>query len=85
MVADFREVLMIRCTDDLIGTYMYTWAKYDLAISDAKPVETKDGFNLTLGEACQIIDKFTSDSLFGRKLNIKVFLETNKLTHTEEY
>lgn len=84
-MADFRETLMVRCTDDFIGIYMYTWAKYDLAVSDTEPVETKNEFDLSLGEACKIIDDFTSSSLFGRKLNIRAFLQSNELTHSEEY
>jgi len=84
-MADFREVLRVKCTDNFIGIYMYTWAKYDLAVSDVEPVETCNGFELSVGEACKVIDDFTSSSLFGRKLNIKAFLETNGLYWAEEY
>ena len=84
-MANFKEKLMVRCTSDFIGTYMYTWAKYDLAKSDTEPVETKDDFNLSLGEACKVIDDFTSGSLFGRKLNISAFLQTNHFDWSEEY
>jgi hypothetical protein len=48
-MADFREKMLIRCTDKLIGEYMMTWAKYDLAQSEDVPVETKDEQHLTLG------------------------------------
>ena len=85
MVADFKEVLRVQCTDETIGLYMYTWAKYDLAQSITDPIETSNGFHLSLGETCKIIDDFVSDSLFGRKLCLKAFLETGKLYHTEEY
>lgn len=64
---------------------MYTWAKYDLAHSIVDPIETSNGFHLSLGEACKIIDDFVSDSLFERKLYLKAFLETGKLCHIEEY
>ena len=84
-MADFREVLMVQCTDDFIGSYMATWAKYDLAESDEEPTETLNWFDLTLGETCKLIDDQVSDSLFGRKLAIKAFLETGRFNHTEEY
>lgn len=84
-MADFRETLMVRCTDDFIGIYMYTWAKYDLAVSDTEPIETKNAFDISLGEACKIIDTFVGDSLFGRKLNLRAFLQSDEFTHSEEY
>lgn len=84
-MADFRETLMIRCTNKSIGSYMATWAKYDLAQSEDVPVETKDEQYLTLGEACWRIDNFCGSSLSGRKLHIRAFLEKDEYTHSEEY
>lgn len=84
-MADFRETLMIRCTDKLIGSYMMTWAKYDLAQSETEPIESENEQYLTLGEACKRIDRFCDDSLSGRKLHIRAFLEKDEFTHSEEY
>lgn len=84
-MADFREKLMVRCTNDFLGIYMYTWAKYDLAVSDTEPIKTKNDFGISLGEACKVIDDFTSSSLSGRKLSLRAFLEANEYTHEEEY
>lgn len=84
-MADFREKLMVRCTNGFIGRYMYTWAKYDLAVSDIEPIETKNAFGISLGEACKVIDDFTSSSLSDRKLSLRAFLEVNEYTHEEEY
>ena len=84
-MADFRETFMIRCADNFIGSYMMTWAKYDLAQSETEPVETKNEQYLSLGEACERIDRFCGSSLFGRKLHIRAFLEKDEFTHSEEY
>ena len=84
-MADFRETMMIRCTDESIGSYILTWAKYDLAQSETEPIETRDEQHLTVGEACERIDRFCSSSLHIRKIHIRIFLIKDWYIHTEEY
>lgn len=86
---DFKETLKIKTHKDqfgrpsCIGWYEYAITKEDLSDNTFQIIESDD--MLTLGEACNIIDRFTSSSLKGRKLAIRAFLEKDEYEHIEEY
>lgn len=85
-MADFREELRIeQVSSTSIGVYMYTWAKYDLSREDDEPIETKHGFDLSLGEACEVIDDFASGNLLTRKAKLLRFMTNDEYYDSEEY
>lgn len=86
---DFKETLKIKVHKNqfgkpsTIGWYEYAITKEDLSDNTFQITESND--MITLGDACSIIDRFVSESLEGRKLSIRAFLEKDEYEHVEEY
>lgn len=88
-MADFKEELHISRSKDQFGKptwfiqYDYCHTKTDLADNTVKIISS--GEKVTLGEACKLIDDVCYDTEFGRKLNLKAFLESDKFDYSDEY
>lgn len=88
-MADFREELHISRSKDQFGNplwftrYDYCHTKTDLADNTVKIIAS--GERISLGEACKLIDDICSGTEFGRKLNIKAFLESDRFDDSDEY
>lgn len=86
-MADFKETLSVCRNKTASGyptlVYNYCITKEDLADNTFQVIDFEEC--VTLGEACKIIDDFCGSSLEDRKLTLRAFMETDKITLEEEY
>lgn len=86
-MADFKETLNIHRSTNQFGEltdgYNYAKTQQDLASNTFKVLNF--GEKITLGEACTLIDEFSSKSFDERKALIKRLVDNNKITIEEEY
>jgi hypothetical protein len=88
-MADFRDELHIeRCTDKFGKTSWFPWYNWcqtttDLADGTVKIVAS--GMEVSLGEVCKVINDWGNASEAGVKLNIRVFLESDRFKDSCEY
>lgn len=88
MTIDFQEELNISRSKDnqgnprLLPLYDFAWTKTDLA-DDTVTIEDWDT-DITLGEACDLIDRFGGSEL-TIKARIKHFLEHDTISLVDEY
>lgn len=88
-MADFRDELHISRSKNQFGQNsflpMYDWCQTTTDLADNTVSIVASGMEESLGTICKVIDDWGNASEQGIKLNIRVFLETDKFDDSCEY
>ena len=88
-MADFRDELHICRSKDKNGKDsflpLYDWCQTTMDLADNSVSVVASGHEVTLGEACKVIDDCGNTSEAGVKLHIKCLLETDLFDDYCEY